>query len=1122
MNKVNLIDFTGGFSEEIRSDLLADNVCQVVENCEVNVNGLLDDRDELSSCGIAFPPYGEVVGIYLWNTYYKLKYHIADCKHYLVVSKLREKFRLYIWLLSDKWQICHICGVSIDVCRGHDESVLACNQCGGVQGNCHCGTEILNSPVSSGANPSIYDVGMEFVTKPSIAITDREIWVLDTHKPKDLKDKQPLRYIKVKKSEELETGVYDVFSPVKPLIVTAKEKQSDNISGTTALPYGSLLQYCYTYEDAEGKESKPSSISSYFAYQFLWDNLYTKEVVLTIPGFLSDNPLINSEINKIKKIRIYRRDAKYTESEEGFSSFYLVGSVDNPSVKNDLSDWKDIAQTNVIQLEEADYQIKGDEIIHLDDSMFVSGGIKDAEFSVDGGKLFKEIRINNTNGKGWINKVLCFEVDDDVMKEYLNSSSFTKCKFIDMDTRTELIAQKFNHINKLFVYVYLPYIYPRVYHSIYFFVDCDNDSISNNQILNRDGISIENMVRDINCNQCMGSEYIDISTKSDTEETVDKKNYRFGKVIDENTSLYEHIEEDIFVKELIGSNYTDKKIFVYSKTGNNSVEFSHNSCYFRNCSAYVCKQSTHHTHQRDGEYACEFDRFPDICANLNNANMCIRQNPNGGDISITNSDYNTGYVSFTCVAKKPYNSNNLNKTFDFMLSLFHHTTSRKYSLQIQSISNGLKISIINNSGSTTHTKTFDIDYSDITTHNIVVSWKYISSVTNSPTVSYIDFNIYVMYLNRNVDCETVSHYHRCNLTTNGVTVDSKLEGMSYKPTNKIGNIYIELGKTISVNNAFALHNPLIIPPSYNIGCVDGKNQNISIHDIDDSYRPGLGMLYFSNHKRQFLPQDYINTRSEILKMLPAPLFLESDHHNTILLFMKDRIDRVLLKKDTNGVLLDKRMIGNVYNQYVRYPNMAELVEGDAYFISAEGIMRFSQNGIHSLSQNVIDLKKLTDGRDVEKEGFIQYIPDKKQVWFCFGWNGSNTLCLVYDLRHGVFYKFLFGRRFSKGFFDGKNFFMGSDNTLLEYPRKSSAKGIGRVVTKKFKNSAKLKKILTKSKFGEMTVRGTIDLRREKIRVNKFTYSPNGVYILDSGFRGDLEFEFTQVEVLDGMELWISS
>ena len=77
MNKVTLTDFTGGFSQEIRADLLPDNVCQMVENCEINKNGLLESRHGFEHTDKKFGlEVGEsVVWMRLWNSYYRLTIH---------------------------------------------------------------------------------------------------------------------------------------------------------------------------------------------------------------------------------------------------------------------------------------------------------------------------------------------------------------------------------------------------------------------------------------------------------------------------------------------------------------------------------------------------------------------------------------------------------------------------------------------------------------------------------------------------------------------------------------------------------------------------------------------------------------------------------------------------------------------------------------------------------------------------------------------------------------------------------------------------------------------------------------------------------------------------------------
>jgi len=68
--------------------------------------------------------------------------------------------------------------------------------------------------------------------------------------------------------------------------------------------------------------------------------------------------------------------------------------------------------------------------------------------------------------------------------------------------------------------------------------------------------------------------------------------------------------------------------------------------------------------------------------------------------------------------------------------------------------------------------------------------------------------------------------------------------------------------------------------------------------------------------------------------------------------------------------------------------MVERVEGSVYFLSVEGVMRFSREGLECISRGVVKgFRRLESGTT----GFVQYLPDKRQVWFVFGSTGQSEI-----------------------------------------------------------------------------------------------------------------------------------
>jgi len=104
MEKRILNDFTGGFSQVTREDLLLDNMAQEVINLEVNVNGVLEKRKGFIKKSLLPREYSlnsaKVVQGYLWNTFFKYEINNVrqEKEHILLVVKDNNKYYLYLYI----------------------------------------------------------------------------------------------------------------------------------------------------------------------------------------------------------------------------------------------------------------------------------------------------------------------------------------------------------------------------------------------------------------------------------------------------------------------------------------------------------------------------------------------------------------------------------------------------------------------------------------------------------------------------------------------------------------------------------------------------------------------------------------------------------------------------------------------------------------------------------------------------------------------------------------------------------------------------------------------------------------------------------------------------------------
>ena len=1094
MNKVVLIDFTGGFSESIRPDLLTDNVCQVIKNCEVNQSGLLERRlgfEQLTS--FTGKVEGDIVWSWLWNSYHRYKGLEVD--HVIILTKKGNEYLLYLFVDN------HIERLFKDLKINH---------------------------------------------RPSLAITDRKVYVT-------FGKEEYLHYIEITKKEELEQGIYDVLSPIQTLTVQSKTRVSHS-ENSTLMPFGCLLQYCYTYEDSEGKESKPSPTVSYFKEQFLWEGSFIKNVLLKTGA----SPVPTSNI---KYINIYRRHSEYSESLEGFTDFYFVARI-----KITNKEHIDDASENVIRLELADYRIKGDEVVYLDNTLFVSGGIKEPDFIVDG--LFvQEIVFSNNTGKHLVNKVILLEVlKDDVLFKYLNSANYdrNRVRFVDMDTRTPLRVCIYSSTNtSVLLLLEVPYLYP-FENSVFFIVDCVSDS---SYWIEPNDFSTEIMVKNINVSCCIGSEYYHEGNLQ--EFTGTKYNCTVcngtgwwltgcvycngtGKIFRPCTFCNDGLpplpgvtlppcefcgDEGGFYTNCKECNGTGKVIGGICQTCSYTNESLEPTVQWRLWVLEQLSQKAHFnklkmgigaTYLFDSRFNEGFLYFSHYVKN-NLYPVLIPYKTDflkfqSHNLTDNRGDYtsNVGYLTFSGIMR---NGENNSGDIDLRISFKFDGNERWYGVTNRNWSNTrnwVHIYCNGQNSANLYTgvaeKSFEVHRSIQYYYFITISWKYENK--------RLTFTTYIFL--KDYFANSVTRIEPYSYTTHYLDWSDRISTSKHLIYGNFTRCYEATDKYIdNEQEAFALHNHLqIADPNHYIGYNGTTNKNVLFREPEDQYRQGLGMLYFSNERMQFLPLNYVSTRAKILKMIASPVFLETDYYNSLLLFSRDRVDRLLIHRDDKGVFLNKGLVNNLYNTFIKYPDMIEQVEGNVYFVSEEGLMRFSQNGIECISGDVIDINRYQ--QFFNENSFIQYIPDKKQIWFYA--NGMNIF--VYDLKRGVFYKFIYGSDLIKGFFSDKSKFFrrlpNGNQLFVSYPASSSVSSdVAMVKSKLFMNKSKMKRIRTRSRFGKMFVR----FRQPRPapvstpswdgnwRTLEYNYNEKGVYILPHGAKGDFEIEFHYVDALDFMELY---
>jgi len=910
------------------------------------------------------------------------------------------------------------------------------------------------------------------------------------------------------------------------LSVSGKTKK-DSAINTTYLNYGALLQYCYTIVNKMGYESSPSAVVSYFGGQFLWgvngsqeagdgsqgdgDAIYLSTVQLEFGGFGSER------LGDIDYVRIYRRHAYYQESEEGFSPFYLV--KDRVYVGENAVGVIDGTPENEVGLEEKGYNIVGEDVVWLDNRLFISDGYIAPLQGAGGrgreaGELVCVIELDNTGGLGYINKVIPLSLEAlEAEGKWFVASDVFYYKYIDVDGRTEV---KRTYCDVGYIGLHIHYIYPNSIHRIYV-VRCDEVVPTEN---NFDDFNKSLMVRDRWCSQV-----------SDVDE-LDGNAGKVSRV--RSTHNYGNLIPNIMVEIMSGfSRFSYPRISIQSPISFRANKWNDikdsDSGYMVMCvNTDMLPDSNNWTWNR-----CNADESYDLYEK-NLSNFILRFNRG------------TSRRAFYFAINRYVSVNDNGDRLRF-ITLFPsgQYTADDDRFQYNNIDNERwDCYRITNGSINTYAVNQLISYKENMTTSgndklmVVVSWDREKRQTDSKiNISIkiwkfaVKYGISQLELMLGIFSFSVPY----------ASLDSLTNIKYIMPIGAMGAVYVDgqhldlqmLDDPRSLYNYFEIRDPLA-----QIGCYDGEvNKRVRVEKAIDHIRKGEGLLYYSNSDGSFNAMNYFNTRSDIQKIVTMPRVMADNQYNSLLVFYKDRIDTLLVDVASDGVMLNKNFVGNVYNQYIRYPEMCEIVGGELYFVSAEGLMRFGGRGMECLSRGVIRNEELVMRNG--EAGFVQYVPDKMQVWYYF----NKDCCIVYDLGRECFYKFKFEKELVKGFYvNGRNVFFTGDNEMCRYPG-SEYVGDGRLVTKQYINRNKLKKIKTGGRLqvtgdssddGEETINvetesgfgsyfDWIIVRRKTYeggeKIEPFDYSDSGVYVFGSGFKGDYEVEFFGLRRLDFVEIY---
>jgi len=998
--------------------------------------------------------------------------------------------------------------------------------------------------------------------------------------------RSPLSYFCINREGRLEGGKYGLDKPIGNLRVRSK-KGKFGIGDTAGLPYGSILQYGYTLEDKEGLESPISNITTYCGHQFLWglrsetagDDYYLRLLQLRLSEVASE------ATGEIERINLYRQHCNYTEGDV-WSGFCKIDSI--KYVKGSL-DYDDSHYDSEIELVDNVSDITGEEVLFGEGRLFVSDGYI-APFGVD--NILYTIVLDNSNGPQFVNKIIPinirklyedlgedFEPDMWDLAIYSGSSGLLRKnidKFSYLDEYGNAIAYRqlggSTYLNGVDIYgtgnihdnrevycadiygFYIPSIPAGAEYKIY--------------VVPYDAKYVipkipepELMVRNQECICCIGNENVGTS--------IDKVRRHLSGTLNMGVGRIAYIPYGAMLDgEYIAMRFFRNTKYAYdipltwpSPIGGILIPTTLVPSFF----VIECKHGYTHC------------RYPIYTKSINSDSLFISFICyNRGLAGLWPNSTNRIFVALYCHGE----GNEIGVYLD--IEITHNSIIYSFR-KLRTVSGGphgyvvlLPNGTVSDHERYTTSPSFGINELGDRMINVSIQFRLdrVSGVNvASCECNFWQSDILKFRINESIGLTSKGSfewlYSWFHSPAETITEDAVLDGdededpEDYGVGGNFANLYIsteDFGDGLADDTA--IFNPMYIwRKEQRIGCYsqDGENVKVRFEPAIDHVRKGEGLLYYSNADGAFKASNFFNTRSDILKMVLAPRFTADSSYNSLLLFYRDRMDILHIDLGNDGVFLQRNFVGNVYNEYLVDPNMCEVIGDSVYFVSASGLVRFGQGGVECISRGIVDSGKwqVVSGN----AGFVQYVPDKMQIWYYFG----RDNCMVYDIGRGVFYRFKFDVELVKGFFNaecimhnaelGGNIFFsgGGDNKMLMYPVKSEETFVCEyegnyfdsylnggvtvqvaergsempegdeifscVRTKRFYNRNKIKKIKTRSKFDSMRIECE-DPKWHEVKSAEFGWREDGVYVIEMhGFKGDMVLEFKNVVSLDFVEIY---
>ena len=139
---------------------------------------------------------------------------------------------------------------------------------------------------------------------------------------------------------------------------------------------------------------------------------------------------------------------------------------------------------------------------------------------------------------------------------------------------------------------------------------------------------------------------------------------------------------------------------------------------------------------------------------------------------------------------------------------------------------------------------------------------------------------------------------------------------------------------------------------------EAYNNNISFTKTETTdVKPRKNMIRWSDINRNAFPDLYFKSvREPILKIVPAPSFLQYQYQNTFLIYTRNSISRFVLEGNASGWQGSSSSLIEERTQYGLYaPESLVRIGESLFWLSEVGVIMWDRDGLRLISKNIINV-----------------------------------------------------------------------------------------------------------------------------------------------------------------------